>query len=299
MAEKSKKTGWVIAGIVGLLFIVLLVIIGNVISIGDKIANVHPLLSSLFYLLVAVVMVWLLVIPVARVMLARPMNGFNTQGIANYTPTQLSEYIKELKKSVKLTREENLALMKGNDRKTVVEKIISARLGAMEDVVKKSAVTAFVVTSISQNGGFDFISTVVINFKMINQIVAQLGRRPSYSQLFKLYLSVVSASLVITAVDDIVKQMDFGTILGGIGVAGKALGIVLPSALNGITNAFVTLKVGYATIKYIEMGEQQYDRKMLREYATKSASSNILSVGKDGVIEATKKIGGFIENAVN
>lgn len=289
----------IVGGVAGLMLIVLLVIIGNVISIGDKIANVHPALSVLFYLLVTAALAWLVVLPVVKVLMAKPLKGLNAESLDCYTPTELSEHIKELRRDVKLSREEELELAAGSDRKSALQGIIADRIGRMEGVVKESAVTSFVVTAISQNGSFDFISNVAINFRMINNVVAQLGRRPSMSQMFKLYVSVVSSSLVITALDDVVDDLDFGALLGNLGIAGKALNVVLPSALNGLMNAFVTLKVGYATIRYIEKGEKQCDKSEMRKYAIKSARSKILPVGKDGVVVVAKKAGGALKSLVD
>lgn len=300
MAEKNKGRNLMIGGgIAGLMLIVVLVIIGNVISIGDKIANVHPALSVLFYLLVTAALAWLVVLPVVKVLMAKPLKGLNTERLDCCTPTELSEYIKEIRRDVKLSREEELELTAGSDRKSALQGIIADRIGRMEGVVKESAVTSFVVTAVSQNGSFDFISNVAINFRMINNVVSQLGRRPSMSQMFKLYVSVVSSSLVITALDDVVDDLDFGALLGNLGIAGKALNVLLPSALNGLMNAFVTLKVGYATIRYIEKGEKQCDKSEMRKYAIKSARSKILPVGKDGVVVVAKKAGGALKSLVD
>lgn len=300
MAEKNKGRNLMIGGgIAGLMLIVVLVIIGNVISIGDKIANVHPALSVLFYLLVTAALAWLVVLPVVKVLMAKPLKGLNTERLDCCTPTELSEYIKEIRRDVKLSREEELELTAGSDRKSALQGIIADRIGRMEGVVKESAVTSFVVTAVSQNGSFDFISNVAINFRMINNVVSQLGRRPSMSQMFKLYVSVVSSSLVITALDDVVDDLDFGALLGNLGVAGKALNVVLPSAMNGLMNAFVTLKVGYATIWYIEKGEKQCDKSEMRKYAIKSARNKILPVGKDGVVVVVKKAGGALKSLVD
>lgn len=288
-----------VGAIAGVVLLVLLVVIGNVISIGDKIAGVHPVLAYLFYLLVALLLVWLVVLPVVRVVTAPPLNGLSAKRLEGCTPQQLEEHVKEIRKSVRLTNEEECELQNESERKNVLERIIARRYAMMEDVVRSSAVSSFAVTAISQNGSFDFISNIAINFKMINSVVRQLGRRPSLSQLLKLYLSVFSSSLIVTAVDEIVEEIDFSAILKNIGIAGKALGMVLPSAMNGLMNAFVTLKVGYATIKYIELGAAGCNKDEIRRFAVRSAGSKILSVGKDGVLVATKKLGNIFKKVIS
>ncbi len=299
MEKQNKKNGLWISGIIGLLVLVALIVIGNVISIGDKIASVHPMLSYLFYGAVSLLFIWLVMLPVLRVVLTPPLKGISKQEISHYTPSQVTEYIKDLKKSIKLSREEDRELRLGNDRKKTIEKILNNRYEEMEKVVKKAAVSNFVITAISQNGSLDFISSMVINFKMINKIVKKLGKRPSYSQLIKLYISVISASLVITAIDDIIDDVDFNELLGSLGgIAGKALNVVIPSATNGLMNAFVTLRVGYATIKYLEVGNGKFDPKETRRFAIKAARKQLLAVGKEGIAEATKKAGKMLKSVV-
>ena len=297
---QNKKNSILISLIIGLLALVALIITGNVISIGDKIAGIHPLLSYLFYCVIIILFIWLVALPVMRVITTPPLKGIDKKDISHYTPSEVTDYIKNLKRGISLTREEERELNLGNDRKKTIEKILNNRYEEMEKAVRKSAISSFVITAISQNGSLDFIASITIDFKMINEIIKKLGKRPSYSQLIKLYVSVVSASLVITAIDDIVDDIDFGELLGGIGgIAGKSLNFLIPSATNGLMNAYVTLRVGYATIKYLEVGNANFNRKEARRFAIKSARRQLLSVGKEGITEATKKAGKMLKSVVS
>ena len=196
-----------------------------------------------------------------------------------------------MRKRIRLTRDEDRELRLGNNRKETIKRILNRCNDEMEGVIKDSAVSSFVVTAISQNGSLDFISSMVINFKMINNIIRILGNRPSYIQLFKLYISVFSASLVVTALDDVLDDIDYGELFGGIGIiGGQALNVIVPSATNGLMNAFITLRVGYATKKYLEDGNKLFDKTEARKYAIELARKHILSVGKDGVVEIGRRI---------
>lgn len=293
-----KNKGFLsISGIVGILMLIVLIIMGNIIIIGDKIANINIILSYIFYGIICTLFLWLIVIPVFRVMMTPSIKGIKDKDIVHLTPAETSEYILHLRKSIKLTKEEDRELRLGNNRKKVIEQILNRCNEEMEQVVKNSAISCFVVTAISQNGSLDFISSMVINLKMINNIVSKLGKRPSYPQLFKLYISVLSASLLITTIDDIFEDIDYGELLGGLGtIGGQALNIVVPSATNGLMNAFVTLRVGYATIKYLEVGNKSYDKNEARKYAIKSARKHILKVAKEGIVEITKKTKRVVDN---
>ena len=280
-----------IGGIVGLIMLIVLIFLGNIIIIGDKIANVNLYLSYLYYGVVVVLFLWLIVFPIFRVLITPHLNGFRNGDITYMTPMETSEYILNLRKRIRLTRDEDRELRLGNNRKETIKRILNRCNDEMEGVIKDSAVSSFVVTAISQNGSLDFISSMVINFKMINNIIRILGNRPSYIQLFKLYISVFSASLVVTALDDVLGDIDYGELLGGgIGIiGGQALNVIVPSATNGLMNAFITLRVGYATKKYLEDGNKLFDKKEARKYAIKSARQHILSIVKVGVVEIGRK----------
>jgi len=296
--NSNKKNGLLVSVIIGLLALVMLIVIGNVISIGDKIAGIHPGFAYLFYGVVIALFIWLVVLPVVRVIVTPPLKGIGRENITGYTPAEVTEYIKDLKSKIKLTKEEERELKISSDRKKTIENIFTGRREEMEKVVKNAGVSTFVITAISQNGSFDFISSVVINFRMINAIVKTLGKRPSYGQLIKLYISVISASLVITAIDDIFGDIDFSSLLGSLGGVTKALNIIIPSATNGLMNAFVTLRVGYATIKYLEVGNEDFDREEARQFALRSARKQLLGVGKAGIAEVAKKAGKMLKSVV-
>lgn len=299
MKERGNKNIIPVGGIVGVITLIVLILIGNILIIGDKIANINLLLSFLFYGVVCVLFVWLIIAPVLRVMMIPRLNGIRAKNITHLTPTETSEYILDLRKSITLTREEDRELRLGNNRKKTIENILNRCKGEMEQVIKQSAISNFAITAISQNGSLDFMSSIVINLRMINSIVGKLGKRPSYSQLFKLYFSVLSASLLVTTLDEIFDDVDFGELLGGIGtLGGQALNLVVPSAINGLMNAFVTLRVGYATVKYLEEGEKSFDKSAARIYAVKSARKHILSVGKEGVVEIARKTKQMASNIV-
>lgn len=297
--KKNTKKALLISVIIGLLTLVALIIIGNVISIGDKIAGVHPILSYLFYTLVGILFILLVIMPVVRVIITPPFKGIGRKDISHYTPLEMTEYIKDLKKGIKLSKEEERELNSGDNQKIIIKKILTDRYDEMEKVVKKAAVSNFVVTAISQNGSLDFIASITISFRMINDIIKILGKRPSYSQLIKLYILIISTSLVITAIDDIIDDINFGELLGSLGgIAGKALNFIIPSATNGLMNSFVTLRIGYAAIKYLEVGDENFNKKEARIFAMKSARKQLLSVGKEGISEATKKAGKIIKNII-
>lgn len=275
------------SGIIGVVVIVVLIVTGNVITIGDKIAQVHPLLAYVFYGVALFLFCFFIVFPVIKVMVTPPLDGVKREEVAGYSPSEVSQYLDGLVKTIRLTQEEKLTLSVSVDRQTCILNMLNARYEKMEAKVREAAVSAFVITAISQNGKFDFISTVIINFRMIKSLVDQLGVRPTYKQLFKLYVSVVSASIVTVAIDDVISDLDFGGLVGiqGIGLFNKGTA----SILSGVMNAFVTLRVGYATMDYLELGSKDFDPGKRRKVILLRARKDLWKVAKEGGVQLKEK----------
>lgn len=276
------------SAIIGILLLVVLIVIGNVMIIGDRIAHLHPVLAYLFYGLVIVLTVWLLVLPVVKVLLTPPLEGIKRGEIADCSPSELTQYQERLEKTLRLTAEEKLTLNVSVDRQASMQQLLDVRYEKMEARVREAAISTFVITAISQNGKFDFISTLVINFRLIKGLVHELGLRPTYKQLFKLYVSVVSASIVTVTVDDLISDFDFSSLLGLQDVA--LLNKGTSSLLSGVMNAFVTLRVGYATIDYLEIGSKQFSPDARRKLILKKARQHLWGVSKAGWGQLKDKI---------
>jgi len=291
--QKRINKTLLIIGIISAVTFIMLIVLGNIIIIGEKIAIASIFMSYLFYGIMIGLFAWLIVLPIIRIIITPPLKGFREKKIVQLTPIETTKYISELRKNFNLTKDEDIELRLGSDSRKTIEKIINKRYDDMEKVVKKSAISNFVVTSISQNGSLDFISSMVINLKMINSIVKTFGRRPTNIQLIKLYVSVLSSSLLITAIDDFLEEIDLGEIFGC--VMGNIGSKLAKSSINGLMNSFVTLRVGYVTIKYLEVGSNLFDTREAREFAIKSARKQILNVGKDGFREIKNKIKIFFE----
>ena len=125
---------------------------------------------------------------------------------------------------------------------------------------------------------------------MNNSLNKLAGVRPSYLQMTKFYVSVFSASVIINSVEDIMEDMDFGEVCGVLGCV--VSNTLTRSAANGMMNAFVCLRVGYATIKYLEVGSEVFDKEKIkmRKDVRRAAQTNIVSVSNDGFLEVKKRM---------
>lgn len=222
-------------------FFILLVlcVLGNLITVGDKIVAVSALLGPLYYMAIAILIVYLMIIPAIRVIL---------------TP----EY-------------------KGN------EDLGEESLNAMRHTIKEAAKVSFMMTSVCHNGSIDALANTAISFKMMAELIRNAGRRPSLPQLFRLYSSVITTSLIVSSVDEVVDNIDISSLVGSAGVG--VLCKVLQPITNGAANAYTCLRMGYATLKYLQVGEKQYcaSKDEIRKQVASQSRKEILPVIKSEV----------------
>lgn len=268
--------------IIALLILVGLSLWSNIINIGETLAESSKVLSVVFYILTIGVVITFIAIPLLRTFFTPEVKNTPDVDIYSLSAPELIKYIKKLN----LTSEERKQIDSSMNNYDAVVEIIKNRQQRVDDIVKESALDVFLITSLSQNGGIDILGSLAVNFKLINRIIKQVGFRPTLWQLLKLYTSVISTSLIITAVDDILDNINLGDIIGA---AGK---VVLKSVTNGAMNAFVCLRVGYATIKYLEIGNKEFNKerdKITKQIISQSKTA-LPSVVKDGIVKSFKSI---------
>lgn len=266
--------------------IIVLMLIGNIITIGDKLSLIHPIVGWLFYLLIVLFMIYFIIIPIIKVATAPRLTGNQRDMIQNSTPGEIDQYIRR----AKFTEAQRYRLNICDNQKSELLKMIEEKQQEMKQEIKNYAVSIFVITTISQNGTIDMLSSIGQNFRMINKLVSISGYRPSFIQVAKLYATIFSSALLITSIDDILDDMDFEEFFGSIGVL--LSNPITKSITNGSVNAFVALRVGYATLKYLDLGEVNYtkDKKSIKIKVRKDAKSDLLDIAKRGVVELHKKL---------
>lgn len=147
--------------------------------------------------------------------------------------------------------------------------------------VKEAAKVSLLMTTVSQNGSIDIIANTAITFKLISQLVKTAGYRPTLPQLLRLYSSVITTSLIVASVDEVIDNADLAGMFSNAGV-GAVCKIFQPLA-NGAANAYTCMRVGYATIKYLELGSKSYnrDKSAIRKNVAKEARRDLIPVMKD------------------
>lgn len=155
--------------------------------------------------------------------------------------------------------------------------------------VKDSAKASLLVTTLSQSSTIDLFANITIVFSLIGKLVRQAGFRPSILQLIRLYYSILITSLFVASTDELFDSIDFGKIIGNSGI-GSVCKLLQPLT-NGVANAYLCLRLGYATINYLEMGNKKYwaEKGKIRKITVKEARKELPGLIKEEIIDIVKR----------
>ena len=288
MNSKSKISIWAVIGI-GLLFILSILIIGNILTIGDHLHNVHPALSIAFYLLTVGAFIYLILMPVLSVAAMSPIKvkDYIDEDTNEPNLQQATKLARSLLRKGSLDADEKRSLKailkKGENPGEVLEKIFENRLDRMDAIVRRHARQVFVSTALSQNGRLDAVLVIMINFRMMKEIISAYGYRPSFKHLVKMYTQVLAAALIADGIEDIEFAEVFPVLSKGFLGIIPGLGILSSSLLQGTGNAFLTLRVGIIMRNYYITAGSGFSRRVARRSAIGPALKQLRLIVKESL----------------
>ena len=289
----QRTSSWTIVLFISLVILVAMGLISNALEIGERLGNVHIVLEILFYVLIAVVVLGGIVYPLVGVFFA-PI--FSLEKLHNADGTARRKWCKKLVdnllENVELTPEEQeevkgyLTLQDETDDKLIefFDRKITPELNKeIFDTARK----IFIITAVSQNSAYDMLGMASANFSLIKRIVEICGFRPSNAQVFRIYIRVLSMTLLAGSLED----MDIEELIPMVteGALGKALGIVAASAAQGTVNALTTLRMAAITKNYLLNADVSMTRKELRKKSYAEAMSILKNIIKQGMDEKVKE----------
>lgn len=300
--------------IIGISLAVLsMMLMGNVITIAEKLGEVcHTVyVEYAFYALILILAVIFIIRPIIKVHNApefpvlavdddaktKELQQFGKRLAANCgyiaDPEKRREHQIAFKKELQLYSADHEQL------RSALARELSLRFDGDKELdvlgintrIKEWGKTVFMVTAISQNGVFDSAAVLVMNYKLIEDIVLASGFRPTRPQMFRLYVRVLTTSLisyctsqVFTDIDGVAPfdiagdavdpddvdvtdvnpedmvgtspELDGEDSLTGLLARFKIPGVVAESALQGAVNALLTLRIGFVTKKYLMEGPE-------------------------------------------
>lgn len=284
---------WNIVLFASLIIVAAMSIASNAIEIGEKLGSVHIAVEIAFYVLIAIVVLGGIVYPLVGVFFA-PIFSLEKLHEADGKARQkwCRRLANNLLENVQLTEEEQeqvkgfLRLEDETDDKLIefFDRKITPELNReMYDTAKK----IFIITAISQNSVYDMLGMASANFNLIKRITEICGFRPNNAQVFRLYIRVLSITLIAGNLEEM--NIEELIPMATEGALGKALGIVAASATQGAVNALTTLRMATIAKNYLLNADVSLTRKELRRKSYAEALSILKNIMKQGMNEKIKE----------
>lgn len=304
--------------IIGFIFLILM---GNIISIGDKLYELTQIRAVKlgFYGVILIAFLWILLWPIIKI---HATDEFPKLSVDNYigdsdkTIKELKYFAKSLANNLNYlpaegrTEHKKLLLNKienfynADDLRTIIQKELDLRFEKVKDHINEWAKTVFMLTAVSQNGKLDSAISMVINLRMISDLIECSGYRPSHRQLFNQYVRILATALfsyyLSNTIESHAKSATEGAILDGIdenavmetdflmSLTGLKLFSQIPGSLvDGALNALLTLRIGYVTLAYLKEGTEGL------------AGKNGIKVRRHAMLESIKAFGLIAKETTN
>ena len=291
--ERNRKTSvWTVILFISLIIIIGMSLVSNALEIGERFGRVHIALEICFYALIAIVVLGGIVYPLVGVFFA-PIFSLEKLHSADGKARQkwCRRLANNLLENIDLTDEEQeqvkgfLKLEDDTDDKLIefFDRKIAPELNhEIYDTAKKM----FIITAISQNSVYDMLGMASANFSLIKRITEICGFRPNNAQVFRLYIRVLSMTLIAGNLEEM--NIEELIPMATEGALGKALGIVAASAAQGAVNALTTLRMASITKNYLLNADVSMTRKELRRKSYAEAMSILKNILKQGMNEKVK-----------
>ena len=298
-----------------------LILMGNIISIGDKLYELTQIraVELGFYGVILIAFLWILLWPIIKIH-ATPefpkLSVDNYIGDSDKTIKELKSFAKSLSNNLNYlpaevrTEHKKQLLNKienfynADDLRTIIQKELNLRFDKVKSHINEWAKTVFMLPAVSQNGKLDSAISMVVNLRMISDLIECSGYRPSHRQLFNQYVRILATALfsyyLSNTIESYAKSAAEGAVLDGIdenavmetdflmSLTGLKLFSQIPGSLvDGALNSLLTLRIGYVTLAY------------LKEGADGLAGKNGIKVRRRAMLESIKAFGIIAKETTN
>lgn len=273
---KKRNKFWILIGI-GVSIVFLLILISSVISVGERLRNISKYLEYSFYVL-SVLLLWFLIINPVRIILFSPtfsivtvLEEANSKDFRVYQKVANNMLKNELIKD-KEKEEIKKNLYNKKELVPVMNKVFDTTIKKeINKIIFKNAKTVMISTAISQNGRLDMITVVSVNLKMIKEIVVKCGFRPSYAKLGKLSANVFMTSLIAESLEGLDVNDLFPQSTANFLAELPLVKPIMNSFVQGISNALLTMRIGFVTRKYLFSDAKSASKEEIRRGAIKES----------------------------
>lgn len=266
---------------IALTVIIILSSLSKAVEVGNNLNNIFEWLDIVFYVLLGLILYFLLIKPVFIVLFAPYYSIRNIQNNSYSKNKRLASNL--IKRNVlnEKTNNELIELInnkKENELNERINKIYEVDIKKIiNDLVIKSSKETMFLTAVSQNGTFDSLIVLINNFRLVKKIIVICGFRPNFFRLIKLYLNI----LISTFIAEGLEKVDISSLISS-SIQGTSK-VLTNSVFNGVSNAFLMLRVGMLTKLYLYADDPKKEKITLKNNA---------------LIEATKLLPSFISELV-
>ena len=218
--------------------IMAMMVLGNVIIVGEKIAQVTTIwwMEYVFYGIIIILIAIFVLKPMWNIHRTPAFPALAIDNDASEKDIQdlgrrlqaNCNYISEEKKRREHQMKLRESFLQASGSKRLMLETIRKELTLRYDgdknlgilgingEIKEWAKTVFMISAISQNSRFDTISVMWLNYKMIESLVLASGFRPTNRQLFKIYRDILTTALITYAMSEAlmktsaVRPFDYG-----------------------------------------------------------------------------------------
>lgn len=337
-----------------LLAIIATMLTGNIIVIGDKLGRLtHVYVEYAFYGVILTAGAFYIVRPIIKVHRAPEFPKLSAEGLS--TAPQLRTFARRLANNCdyiadrQLRRSHRNLLLKqinfhsadSGELRDIIAREITLRMEGNREMgvlgvdnrIREWGKTVFMVTALSQNNKFDTVAVLVMNYRLIADVVLASGFRPTKPQMFKLYVKVLTTALVTYCTSQVFTDMDgiapfdFGdgaapdisvddaddldvdadsdggilqNLIGNLQKI-KIPGFIVGSLADGSLNALLTLRIGYVTKAYLTEGPSALsgskNKRRVKRQAIKSSFKAMPAVVSAGSRALGKTVSGMVSQA--
>jgi len=297
MMKKKDSTKWIWYFVsFGFIILFLLILLSSVLSVGERLRQVSEYVEYAFYGL-TFILIYILIIRPVHIILFSPAFSVETT-LDNRSRKNFLIYKRVARRLIRedtlpMAEKENLkvALHNYDDLKEALHHVYTKHIKKeMNLIIKKNAKTVMLSTAISQNGRLDFFTVVVVNLKMIKELVVICGFRPSYKNLAKLTINVFTTALIAEGLENMnINELLPTSTVNAMGEIPLVKPLV-SSVTQGIGNALLTLRIGIVTRKYLFSDAKEVTKEEIRRTALIEAAGMTPSVIAEGLAMFPKSI---------
>ncbi|MCR5503250.1 MAG: DUF697 domain-containing protein [Lachnospiraceae bacterium] len=283
-SEKKKTGPWTVILCVSLAILLFMALLNSALEMGERLGKVHISLEIAFYVLIAIVVAGGIVYPIVGIFFA-PIFSLEKLHRADGSARQkwCRRLVRNLTENCELTEEEEEQVrgylrLENETDDALIEFFDRKIRPELDSEIYDAAKRVFIITAVSQNSVYDMLGMASANFSLIKRITEICGFRPSNAQVFRLYIRVLSMTLLAGNLEDINIEELLPSFAEG--ALGKMIGVVAASVTQGAVNALTTLRIASVTKNYLLNADVSKTRKEIRKESYKEALDMMKSLMK-------------------